>query len=201
MSGGGGGRRRAAHRGRRSPASPRRTSATAGSTSRRACLQASRRHRVHLGARPPLLPAPSHDRRGSSTATRRGTASESAGSRAVGEGDHERPPTTVSVEEFRTRRPASGSRPTSIADVPRRPLPPADRSRGMHEFTKEQVDAERPKQKRLYEAGYAGITWPKEFGGQGLSPTTNARSSRRPPTTSSRTSASPAARRSGCARR
>jgi alkylation response protein AidB-like acyl-CoA dehydrogenase len=41
--------------------------------------------------------------------------------------------------------------------------------RGMHEFTREQIDAERPKQKRLYEAGYAGITWPPEFGGQGLS--------------------------------
>jgi alkylation response protein AidB-like acyl-CoA dehydrogenase len=41
--------------------------------------------------------------------------------------------------------------------------------RGMHEFTKEQIDAERPKQKRLFEAGFAGITWPVEFGGQGLS--------------------------------
>ena len=40
--------------------------------------------------------------------------------------------------------------------------------RGQHEFTKEQIDAERPKQKQLYEAGFAGITWPKEFGGQGL---------------------------------
>jgi len=40
--------------------------------------------------------------------------------------------------------------------------------RGMHEFTKEQIDAERPKQRKLYEAGYAGITWPAEFGGQGL---------------------------------
>lgn len=41
--------------------------------------------------------------------------------------------------------------------------------RGMHEFTKEEIDAERPKQKRLYEAGLAGITVPREFGGQGLS--------------------------------
>jgi alkylation response protein AidB-like acyl-CoA dehydrogenase len=40
--------------------------------------------------------------------------------------------------------------------------------RGHHEFTREEIDAERPKQKRLYEAGFAGITWPKEFGGQGL---------------------------------
>src|SRR5665647_238182 len=42
--------------------------------------------------------------------------------------------------------------------------------RGMHEFTKEQIDAERPKQKVLHEAGYAGITWPVEYGGQGQSP-------------------------------
>jgi alkylation response protein AidB-like acyl-CoA dehydrogenase len=41
--------------------------------------------------------------------------------------------------------------------------------RGMHEFTKEQIDAERPKQKLLFDAGYAGITWPVEYGGQGLS--------------------------------
>jgi alkylation response protein AidB-like acyl-CoA dehydrogenase len=41
--------------------------------------------------------------------------------------------------------------------------------RGLHEVTQEQIDAERPKQKALYEAGFAGITWPAEFGGQGLS--------------------------------
>jgi alkylation response protein AidB-like acyl-CoA dehydrogenase len=41
--------------------------------------------------------------------------------------------------------------------------------RGMHEFTKEQVDAERPKQRKLHAAGYTGITWPVEYGGQGLS--------------------------------
>jgi alkylation response protein AidB-like acyl-CoA dehydrogenase len=40
--------------------------------------------------------------------------------------------------------------------------------RGHHEFTRQEIDAERPKQKHLYESGFAGITWPKEFGGQGL---------------------------------
>jgi alkylation response protein AidB-like acyl-CoA dehydrogenase len=76
--------------------------------------------------------------------------------------------TTVSVDEYRER-----ARAWLSENLERR----ADDAhgavsslRGMHEFTKEQVDAERPKQKRLYEAGFAGITWPTEFGGQGLSP-------------------------------
>ncbi len=34
----------------------------------------------------------------------------------------------------------------------------------------EQIDAERPKQRALFDAGYAGITWPVEYGGQGLTP-------------------------------
>jgi len=41
--------------------------------------------------------------------------------------------------------------------------------RGLHEYTREQIEAERPKQRALYEAGYAGITWPVAYGGQGLS--------------------------------
>jgi alkylation response protein AidB-like acyl-CoA dehydrogenase len=35
--------------------------------------------------------------------------------------------------------------------------------------TVESVAAERPVQRRIYEAGYAGISWPREYGGQGLS--------------------------------
>ncbi len=46
--------------------------------------------------------------------------------------------------------------------------PVAANLRGSHEYTREQIEAERPKQRRLFEAGYAGITWPVEFGGQGL---------------------------------
>jgi alkylation response protein AidB-like acyl-CoA dehydrogenase len=76
--------------------------------------------------------------------------------------------TTISVDEYRERARAW------LADNLERRADDAHVAvsslRGMHEFTKEQVDGERPKQKRLYEAGFAGITWPTEFGGQGLSP-------------------------------
>jgi alkylation response protein AidB-like acyl-CoA dehydrogenase len=40
--------------------------------------------------------------------------------------------------------------------------------RGLDHKTVEGIAAERPIQRRLYEGGYAGITWPKEYGGQGL---------------------------------
>ena len=32
------------------------------------------------------------------------------------------------------------------------------------------IATQRPLQRKLYEAGYAGISWPKEYGGQGLTP-------------------------------
>ena len=73
---------------------------------------------------------------------------------------------TISVDDFRAKARewlgANCERKTAEA------IAAAGSLRGQHEFTKEQIDAERPKQKRLYEAGFAGITWPKEFGGQGL---------------------------------
>jgi alkylation response protein AidB-like acyl-CoA dehydrogenase len=73
----------------------------------------------------------------------------------------------IGVDEFRQRarawltanlEPVGDARATSA-----RPA-----HRGLHEFTREQIDAERPRQRALYEAGFAGITWPTEFGGQGL---------------------------------
>ena len=46
--------------------------------------------------------------------------------------------------------------------------PVAANLRGSREYTREQMAAERPKQRALFDAGYAGITWPVEYGGQGL---------------------------------
>ena len=48
--------------------------------------------------------------------------------------------------------------------------PVAANLRGSHEYTREQIASERPKQRALFDAGYAGITWPVDYGGQGLSP-------------------------------
>ncbi len=47
---------------------------------------------------------------------------------------------------------------------PRQPL----RVRGAGHRTREEFLSERALQKKVYEAGYAGISWPKEYGGQGL---------------------------------
>ena len=40
--------------------------------------------------------------------------------------------------------------------------------RGGHEITPKQVEADRATQKKVCQAGYMGISWPKEYGGQGL---------------------------------
>jgi alkylation response protein AidB-like acyl-CoA dehydrogenase len=47
---------------------------------------------------------------------------------------------------------------------------PAPRQREIGYFTPEVMAANRALQLKLYEGGYAGITWPKEYGGQGLPP-------------------------------
>jgi alkylation response protein AidB-like acyl-CoA dehydrogenase len=73
---------------------------------------------------------------------------------------------TISVDDFRAK-----AREWLAAHCERKSasaIAAGGALRGMHEFTKEQIDAERPKEKQLYEAGFAGITWPSEFGGQGL---------------------------------
>jgi alkylation response protein AidB-like acyl-CoA dehydrogenase len=49
------------------------------------------------------------------------------------------------------------------ANMEPRPLPP---DRGHH--TLEEVQSMRTLQRRLFDGGYAGITWPREYGGQGL---------------------------------
>jgi alkylation response protein AidB-like acyl-CoA dehydrogenase len=59
-------------------------------------------------------------------------------------------------------------------NVPRRPpgdvtyKVPVESRHGIKFYTPEVIAANRALQRRVYEAGYAGITWPKEYGGQGL---------------------------------
>lgn len=54
-------------------------------------------------------------------------------------------------------------------NLERRPAPSPSNDVGeFGDFTTEVIDANRVIQRRLFDAGYAGITWPKEYGGQGL---------------------------------
>ncbi len=46
--------------------------------------------------------------------------------------------------------------------------------RGIDHKTVEGIALERVIQRKLFDAGYAGITWPKEYGGQGLTPAHDA---------------------------
>ena len=50
--------------------------------------------------------------------------------------------------------------------MPRREGPATDH--GVDYYTPEVMAANRALQRRLFEGGYAGITWPTEYGGQGL---------------------------------
>jgi alkylation response protein AidB-like acyl-CoA dehydrogenase len=68
----------------------------------------------------------------------------------------------ISVEDFRQR-----ARTWLEANLEKRP-PGEVLSRGQRDRTPEAMAVERGLQRKLYEGGFAGITWPKEYGGQGL---------------------------------
>jgi hypothetical protein len=75
--------------------------------------------------------------------------------------------TSPDVDEYR-----SGARTWIAANLAARATnqdPVAANLRGSREYTREQLAGERPKQRALFDAGYAGITLPVEYGGQGLS--------------------------------
>jgi alkylation response protein AidB-like acyl-CoA dehydrogenase len=74
--------------------------------------------------------------------------------------------TPIDLEEYRRQA------RTWIAEnlAPKTAQGPVDANlRGSREYTREEIEAERPKQRALFDAGYAGITFPVEYGGQGLS--------------------------------
>jgi alkylation response protein AidB-like acyl-CoA dehydrogenase len=77
------------------------------------------------------------------------------------------PESVTDLDEYRAR-----ARAWLEDHLPRRETGAAG-SPGTHresvvDYTRAQIDAERPKQRQLFEAGYAGITVPREYGGQGL---------------------------------
>ena len=73
---------------------------------------------------------------------------------------------TIEVDEFRR-----GARAWMEENLDRRdPDAPTGRLRGVDHKTVESVVAERKLQRKLFDAGYAGVSYPSEYGGQGLSP-------------------------------
>jgi alkylation response protein AidB-like acyl-CoA dehydrogenase len=56
---------------------------------------------------------------------------------------------------------------TWLAEHMERRTRPAER-KGFHDYDVSALAADRARQRVLYEGGYAGITWPVEYGGQGL---------------------------------
>lgn len=71
--------------------------------------------------------------------------------------------TGESLDAFRAQ-----ARAWLAANLERRDPAAAGRLRGMDHKTKEGIEAERAIQRKLFEGGYAGITWPTDYGGQGL---------------------------------
>lgn len=72
--------------------------------------------------------------------------------------------TAISVDEFRAE-----ARSWLAANLDRRAAgAPASRPRGADHKTVEGIADQRQVQRRIHEGGFAGITWPSEYGGRGL---------------------------------
>jgi alkylation response protein AidB-like acyl-CoA dehydrogenase len=69
----------------------------------------------------------------------------------------------LGIEEYRQR-----ARAWIEANLERRTAPQEASFMNMADKSDEEIAAERVLQRKLYEAGYFGITWPAEYGGQGL---------------------------------
>jgi alkylation response protein AidB-like acyl-CoA dehydrogenase len=76
--------------------------------------------------------------------------------------------TTTPINLDACRQQARAWLASNLAPKTAKQDPVAANLRGSHEYTRDQIDAERPKQRAVFDAGYAGITWPVEYGGQGL---------------------------------
>ena len=72
---------------------------------------------------------------------------------------------TPDVEEFRL-----AARSWLAQNLERRSGQEERSARGLTHRTIEDIATQRALQKRLYDAGFAGITWPVDYGGRGLSP-------------------------------
>jgi alkylation response protein AidB-like acyl-CoA dehydrogenase len=69
---------------------------------------------------------------------------------------------TISVDDFRAKA------RTWLADNLERVRDLAPKPRGVDHRTDEQMRGEREIQRRIFDAGFTGITWPIEYGGRGL---------------------------------
>ena len=74
-------------------------------------------------------------------------------------------PTVLDLETYRRQ-----ARAWLEANLEKRDRGQPSRIRGVKHRAREDFLPERALQRKLYEAGYAGIRWPKEYGGQGLGP-------------------------------